>query len=51
VRLLFGTAVETLIAIARRLKHLRARIGLTAVLRGWDSALTADQCILRKLSA
>jgi hypothetical protein len=38
--LLFRTAAETLIAIAVDPKHLGARIGLTAVLHTWGSALT-----------
>jgi hypothetical protein len=35
-----GAAAETLITIAADPKHLGARIGLTAVLRTWGSALT-----------
>ena len=38
--LLFRTAAETLITIAANSKHLGARIGLTAVLHTWGSALT-----------
>jgi Transposase zinc-binding domain/Putative transposase len=38
--LLFRTAAETLSAIAADPKHLGARIGLTAVLHTWGSALT-----------
>jgi hypothetical protein len=38
--LLFRTAAETLITIAANPKHLGARIGLTAVLHTWGSALT-----------
>jgi Putative transposase/Transposase zinc-binding domain len=38
--LLFRTAADTLIAIAADPKHLGARIGLTAVLHTWGSALT-----------
>jgi Putative transposase/Transposase zinc-binding domain len=38
--LLFKAAAETLIAIAADPKHLGARIGLTAVLHTWGSALT-----------
>jgi Zn finger protein HypA/HybF involved in hydrogenase expression len=38
--LLFRTAAETLITIAADPKHLGARIGLTAVLHTWGSALT-----------
>jgi hypothetical protein len=38
--LLFKAAAETLIAIAADAKHLGARIGLTAVLHTWGSALT-----------
>jgi hypothetical protein len=38
--LLFKAAAETLIAIAADPKHLGARIGLTAVLHSWGSALT-----------
>jgi len=38
--LLFKTAAETLITIAADPKHLGARIGLTAVLHTWGSALT-----------
>src|SRR5580658_5204435 len=38
--LLFKKAAETLITIAADPKHLGARIGLTAVLHTWGSALT-----------
>jgi len=38
--LLFRTAAETLVTIAADPKHLGARIGLTAVLHTWGSALT-----------
>ncbi len=38
--ILFKTAAETLIAIAADPRHLGARIGLTAVLHTWGSALT-----------
>jgi len=38
--LLFKKAAETLITIAADPKHLGARIGLTAVLHSWGSALT-----------
>jgi hypothetical protein len=38
--LLFRTAAETLVVIAADPKHLGARIGLTAVLHTWGSALT-----------
>jgi Putative transposase/Transposase zinc-binding domain len=38
--ILFKTAAETLITIAADPKHLGARIGLTAVLHSWSSALT-----------
>ena len=38
--ILFKTAAETLITIAIDPKHLGARIGLTAVLHSWGSALT-----------
>ncbi len=38
--ILFQAAAETLIAIAADPKHLGARIGLTAVLHTWGSALT-----------
>ena len=38
--LLFKAAAETLITIAADRKHLGARIGLTAVLHTWGSALT-----------
>jgi hypothetical protein len=38
--LLFRTAAETLTAIAADPKHLGARIGLTAVLHTWGSAMT-----------
>jgi hypothetical protein len=38
--LLFRSAAETLTAIAADPKHLGARIGLTAVLHTWGSALT-----------
>jgi hypothetical protein len=38
--LLFKTAAETLTTIAADAKHLGARIGITAVLHTWGSALT-----------
>ena len=38
--ILFKAAAETLITIAADTKHLDARIGLTAVLHTWGSALT-----------
>ena len=38
--ILFKAAAETLITIAGDAKHLGARIGLTAVLHSWGSALT-----------
>jgi hypothetical protein len=38
--LLFTTAAETLTTLAADPKHLGARIGLTAVLHTWGSALT-----------
>ena len=38
--LLFAAAAETLLTIAADPKHLGARIGLTAVLHTWGSALT-----------
>jgi hypothetical protein len=38
--ILFKAAAETLVTIAADLKHLGARIGLTAVLHSWGSALT-----------
>jgi Putative transposase/Transposase zinc-binding domain len=38
--LLFKTSAETLITIAADPKHLGARIGITAVLHTWGSALT-----------
>jgi hypothetical protein len=38
--LLFRTAAETLTAVAADPKHLGARIGLTAVLHSWGSALS-----------
>ena len=38
--LLFRTAAETLMTVAADPKHLGARIGLTAVLHTWGSALT-----------
>src|SRR6202034_64956 len=38
--LLFRSAAETLITIAADPKHLGARVGLTAVLHTWGSALT-----------
>src|SRR6266436_1436258 len=38
--ILFKAAAETLITIAADTKHLGARIGLTAVLHSWGSALT-----------
>jgi hypothetical protein len=38
--ILFKTAAETLLTIAADPQHLGARIGLTAVLHSWGSALT-----------
>jgi len=38
--ILFKAAAETLITIAADAKHLGARIGLTAVMHTWGSALT-----------
>ncbi len=38
--ILFTAAAETMIAIAADPKHLGARIGITAVLHSWGSALT-----------
>jgi hypothetical protein len=38
--LLFRTAAETLLTIAADPKHLGARIGATAVLHSWGSAMT-----------
>ena len=38
--ILFRAAAETLLTIAADPKHLGARIGLTAVLHTWGSALT-----------
>lgn len=38
--LLFRTAADTLVTIAADPKHLGARIGLTAVLHTWGSAMT-----------
>jgi hypothetical protein len=38
--ILFKTAPQTLVTIAADPKHLGARIGLTAVLHTWGSALT-----------
>src|SRR5439155_11543307 len=38
--IMFKAAAETLITIAADPKHLGARIGLTAVLHSWGSALT-----------
>jgi Transposase zinc-binding domain len=40
--LLFKAAAETLITIATDPKHLGARIGVTAVLHSWGSALTQN---------
>jgi hypothetical protein len=40
--LLLKVAAETLIIIAADPKHLGARIGLTAVLHTWGSALTQN---------
>jgi hypothetical protein len=40
--LLFRTAAETLLTTAADPKHLGARIGLTAVLHTWGSALTQN---------
>jgi len=38
--ILFNTASETLLTIGRDQKHLGARLGLTAVLHTWGSAMT-----------
>jgi hypothetical protein len=38
--LLFKTASETMLTIAVDPKHLGARIGITAVLHTWGSAMT-----------
>jgi hypothetical protein len=38
--LLFGVASETMVAIAADPRHLGSRIGITAVLRIWGSAMT-----------
>ncbi len=38
--ILFKTSTETLITLAAGPKHLGARIGLTAVLHTWGSALS-----------
>ena len=38
--ILFAASVETMVAIAADPKHLGARIGITAVLHTWGSALT-----------
>jgi hypothetical protein len=38
--LLFRTASETMMTIAADVKHLGARIGITAVLHTWGSAMT-----------
>ena len=38
--LLFRTAAETLLTIAADPKHLGARLGATAVLHTWGSAMT-----------
>ncbi len=40
--LLFRTAAETLLTIAADSKHLGARIGATAVLHTWGSAMTQN---------
>jgi hypothetical protein len=40
--LLFRAAAETQITIAADPKHLGARIGATAVLRSWGSAMTGN---------
>ena len=40
--ILFKTAAETLTTIAADPKHLGARIGFTAVLHSWGSALTQN---------
>jgi hypothetical protein len=44
--LLFKTAAETLTTIAADPKHLGARVGLTAVLHTWGSALTHPRAFL-----
>ncbi len=41
--ILFKAAAQTLIAIAADPRHLGARIGLTAVLHTWGSALTTTR--------
>jgi hypothetical protein len=38
--LLFKASAETLLAIAADPKHLGAKIGMTAVLHTWGSAMT-----------
>jgi hypothetical protein len=40
--LLFKASSETVLAIAADPKHLGARIGITAVLHSWGSALTQN---------
>jgi hypothetical protein len=40
--ILFKTAAETLLTIAADPEHLGARIGITAVLHTWGSALTQN---------
>jgi len=40
--LLFRTAADTLLMIAADPRHLGARIGATAVLHSWGSAMTQN---------
>ncbi len=40
--LLFQTASKTMLTIAADLRHLGARIGITAVLHTWGSAMTQN---------
>jgi hypothetical protein len=42
--LLFKAAADTTLTIAADSKHLGARIGITAVLHTWGSAMTHCQC-------
>ena len=45
--LLFRTASETMLTIAADRRHLGARIGITAVLHTWGSAMTHHPLMCR----
>ena len=44
--LLFRAATETMMTIAADPKYLGARIGITAVLHTWGSAMTAEPSLM-----